>query len=400
MTTTTLSQAGLDALHRAMEARVARGELPGIVTLVARGDDVHVDAIGAMEFGGDRPLRRDAIFRIASMTKPILAAAAMTLVEDGTLALDEPVERLLPELAGRRVLRRVDGPLDDTVPAERSITVEDLLSFRMGYGHLLVPEATPPIDPPYPVIEAARELELVMGAPEPRTPHDPDRWIERFASLPLLSQPGERWHYNAGSLVLSVLVARAAGEPLDAVLRARVLEPLGMRDTGFSMPADKTDRLPSQYSAFETGTPRLVTVSGPDVWTSRPVFPSGAGGLVSTVDDYLAFARLLLNGGRHGDERLLSEASVDAMTANRLTPDQIAGGGFLLNGQGWGLGMAVSVAPDEASPAPGRYGWAGGYGTGWFNDPNRGLIGIAMTQMSDFLWNGGLAEFTRLAARA
>ena len=401
MTTSTLSQAGIDALHRAMEARVAKGDLPGLVTLVAQGDDVRVDAIGAMEFGGDRPMRRDTIFRIASLTKPILAAATMMLVDDGTLTLDEPIERLVPEMADRRVLRRVDGPLDDTVPAERPITIDDLLTFRMGYGHLFVPDAVPPLDPPFPVVEAARALNLVMGAPEPRTPHDPDRWIELFASLPLMYQPGSRWNYNAGSLVLGVLVARAAGQPLDALLRARVFEPLGMRDTGFSMPADQTGRLPSQYQTdFETGELRLQTVTGPDVWVTAPPFPSGAGGLLSTVDDYLAFARMLLNGGRHGSGRLLSEPAVAAMTTNHLTPEQIAGGGPILGDQGWGLGMSVTVAPDEVSAEPGRYGWAGGYGTTWFNDPRRGLIAIVMTQVSDFLWNGGVAEFSRLAARA
>src|SRR5439155_11724040 len=245
---TSLSQTGLERLHQAMAARVARGEMPGMVTLMAKGDEVHVDAIGTMAFGGDQPMRRDTIFRITSMTKPILAAATMLLVEDGTLALDEPVDRLLPELADRRVLRRIDGPLDDTVAANRPITVEDLLTFRMGYGMLIEPTATPPFDPPFPIVQAANELQLVMGPPDPRTPHDPDRWIERFGRLPLMYQPGERWQYNTGSLVLSVLVARAAGQSLEAFLRTRIFEPLGMEATGFWMPADRVDRLPMQYT--------------------------------------------------------------------------------------------------------------------------------------------------------
>jgi CubicO group peptidase (beta-lactamase class C family) len=397
MNTTSLSQAGLDGLHRGMAARVARGEMPGLVTLVARGDDVHVDAIGTMAFGGDEPMRRDTIFRIASLTKPILAAATMTLVEDGTLRLDEPVDRLLPELANRRVLRHIDGPLDDTVPAERPITVEDLLTFRMGFGLIIEPT----FDPPYPIVRAINDLQLVMGPPDPRTPHDPDRWIELFGTLPLMYQPGERWQYNAGSLVLGVLVARAAGRPLEAVLRARVFEPLGMKDTGFSMPVEQARRLPSQYTTdFQTGKVEQDPLNGLDVWTRPPVFPSGAGGLLSTADDYLAFARLLLNKGRHRDERLLSERSVELMTTNHITPEQITGGGVLLSGSGWGLGMAVTVAPDNVSPVPGRYGWAGGYGTTWFNDPDRQLAAIALTQTVGFLFNGGLAEFDELAASA
>jgi CubicO group peptidase (beta-lactamase class C family) len=181
------SDSELDGLHKAMAARVAKGELPGLVMLVAHGSDVHVDTIGVTAIGSDDPMRRDTIFRIASMTKPILAAATMMLVEDGRLALDEHADRLLPELADRRVLKRIDGPLDQTIPAARPITVEDLLTFRMGYGMIFEPS----LEPPYPIITAANELELVMGPPDPPTPHNPDEWIRRFGTLPLMYQPGE-----------------------------------------------------------------------------------------------------------------------------------------------------------------------------------------------------------------
>ena len=389
------SQAGLDRLHEAMAARVANGELPGMVTLVAQGQDVHVDAIGVMAFGSTDPMRRDTIFRITSMTKPILAVATMMLIEGGALALDEPVDRLLPELADRKVLKRIDGPLHDTVPARRAITIEDLLTFRMGHGLLFEPT----FDPPYPIVTAAKDLQLVMAAPDPRTPHDPDEWLRRFGTLPLMCQPGERWQYNTGSLVLSVLVARAARQSLADFFRARIFQPLGMKDTGFSMPEGQSHRLPSQYmTSFQTGRMELQTQSGPSVWTKPPAFPSGAAGLVSTVDDYLAFARLLLNEGVHKNERLLSERSVRLMTTNHLTPEQMAGGGPILAGQGWGFGVAVATAPDEVSSVAGRYGWNGGYGTYWFNDPSRGLIAIAMTQTSDVLFNGTMSEFARLAA--
>jgi CubicO group peptidase (beta-lactamase class C family) len=391
-----LTQTGLEGLHQAMAARVAKGEAPGMVTLVARDDDVHVDTIGTMAFDSDRPMGRDTIFRIASMTKPILAAATMQLVEDGVVTLEEPVDRVLPELAGRRVLRRLDGALDDTVPADRPMTVEDLLTFRLGHGLLIGPET----DQSWPILRAADELELCIGAPYPRTPHDPDAWIERFGRLPLMAQPGQRWLYGTGSLLLGVLVARAAGQPLEAFLRARLFEPLGMRDTGFSMPADKTERLPTQYTTdFQTGAVEAQLIPGPEVWTRPPAFPSGAAGLLSTADDYLAFARMLLRGGTHGGQRLLSERSISQMTANHLTPEQVASGGALLSGSGWGYGVSVTVEPDDTSPVPGRYGWFGGYGTTWFNDPHRRLIAIGLTQNVGFLFNGGMAEFTRLAAQ-
>ncbi len=398
MKTFALTQAGLDRLHQAMAARVENRSLPGIVTLVAQGDDVYVDVIGAMAFDGGRPMRRDTIFRITSMTKPILGAATMLLVDDGRLALDEPVSRLLPELADRRVLKRLDGPLDQTVPANRPITVEDLLTFRQGFGFIIVEPVT--FNPPYPIIRRAEELQLAMAQPDPRTPYDPDEWIARFATLPLMYQPGERWQYNVASLVLGVLVARAADQPLGVFLQDRLFEPLGMRDTGFVMPADHVGRLPTEYATdFVTGKMAEVTTTGPDVWTTPPPFPSGAGGLLSTVDDYLAFARLLLGRGVHQGRRLLSEASLDAMITNHLTPEQIAGGGVLLDGQGWGYCLGVSVMPDAISP-PGRYGWSGGYGTTWFNDPNRGRIAIALTQVSDFMFNGALIEFNQLAVQA
>jgi CubicO group peptidase (beta-lactamase class C family) len=379
-----------------MAARVERGELPGIVILLARDDEVQVDEIGATSFGGGEPVRRDTVFRVTSMTKPILAAATMALVEDGALEPEEPVDRLIPELAHRRVLRRVDGPLDDTVAASRSITVEDLLTFRMGCGML----TEPTFDPPFPIVRAADELQLCLGPPEPRTPHDPDQWIERLGRLPLMYQPGERWQYNTGSLVLGVLVARAAERPLGEVLRTRLFEPLGLRDTGFSLPADQAGRLPSQYTMdFQTGAVKPQAGTGPEVWTVPPTFPSGAAGLLSTADDYLVFARMLLGKGLHGNRRILSERSVEMMTTNHLTPEQIARAGPILSGSGWGFGVAVTVAPDEVSPA-GRYGWSGGYGTSWFNDPHRQLVAIALTQASGFLFNGGLAEFNQLAARA
>lgn len=381
-------------LHDAMTARVERGEFPGLVSVVARGDDVTVDVLGVTHFSGDVPMRRDTPFRIASMTKPVMAAATMMLAEDDVIDLEEPVTRLLPELAGQRVLTRLDAPLDDTVAPARPITVEDLLTFTLGFGIITVDRQ---IDPDYPIVRAWRERELAMSEPDPRTPHGPDEWIRRFGELPLMHQPGERWMYNAGTLVLGVLLARASGQPLGDLLRERLFEPLGMHSTGFWLPAERAAELPGHYMTdFSTGRMAERDTTPPEQWSAPPAFPSGSAGLLSTADDFLAFARLLLNRGVHGGTRLLSEQSVASMTTNHLSPEQIATGGMLLHQQGWGYGMAVTVTADEVS-GPGRYGWSGGYGTSWFNDPNEGLIAIVLGQVSDLMWSGALTEFDRLA---
>jgi CubicO group peptidase (beta-lactamase class C family) len=295
------------------------------------------------------------------------------------------------------VLRRLDGELTDTVAARRPITARDLLTFRLGYGLITEPE----FDPPYPIVTATADLDLMMGPPEPRTPHSPDEWIARFGSLPLMEQPGERWRYNAGTLVAGVLVARAAGAPLGDVLRDRLFTPLGMVDTGFAATPAQARRIPGYYMTDGgVGEPLPQPHSTPAEWLIEPAFPSGSGGLLSTVDDFLAFARLLRDGGRCGRIRLLPEESVAAMTTNQLTPAQIDSAGVLLDGQGWGYGMSVGTAANDDGVALGQYGWSGGAGTNWFNDPSQDLIAIAMTQVSDFLWNGGLTEFNTLAAGA
>ncbi len=374
-------------MHEVLAGRIGRGELPGAVALVARGDDVRVEVLGTTAFGGDTPMRRDTVFRIASLTKPLLAAATLRLVEDDVLDLEEPVHRLLPELAGQRVLARLDGPLDETVPRDRPVTVEDLLTMRLGFGTITEPS----FDPPWPIVTAAEELRLVLGPPDPRTPWEPGEWIRRFGSLPLMHQPGTRWQYNVGSLVLGVLLARAEGKPLGDVLRERLLDPLGMHETGFFLPASRARDLPQQYFSGEAST-----LTGPEVWSEPPVFPSGAGGLVSTVDEYHAFARMLLRRGVHGGTRILSEKSVELMTTNRLTPEQVGTAGVLLEGSGWGFGVGVLLTPN-ASGAAGQYGWSGGSGTTWFNDPRHDLTAILFTQVSDVLWDGTLKDFEKAA---
>ncbi len=388
MSTGGLSEARLSRMHDIMAGYVERGDVPGLVTLVSRHGEVHVDAIGMKASGGDDPIQRDTIFRISSMTKPITAVATMLLVEECKLRLDEPVERLLPELANRKVLKRLDGPLDETVPAQRPITLRDLLTFRMGFGLLMAPPGT------YPIQAAISEQELGQGPPTPLTPPAPDEWIRRLGTLPLMYQPGERWMYNTGSDVLGVLIARATGQPLEAFLRERIFEPLGMRDTSFSVPASKLDRLATSYwtnpatEAFE-----LFDAAAGGQWSQPPAFPSGAGGLVSTIDDYLALGQMLLRQGQHGGARLLARPTVETMTTDQLTPAQKTVSGLIpgfFDSRGWGFGVAIVTRRDDLAAVPGQFGWDGGLGTSWYSDPREDLVAILMTQC------GGLPQFSKV----
>ncbi len=377
MSTGGFSEARLSRLHDVMSGYVDRGDIPGMVTLVSRRGDVHVDTLGAKAIGGD-PMRRDTIFRIASMTKAITAAAAMILVEECKLRLDEPVDRLLPELANRKVLKRLDAPLDDTVPAIRPITVRNLLTFRMGFGMIMGPPDK------YPILHAIDELQLGLGPPSPDTTPAPDEWIRRLGTLPLMHQPGERWMYNTGSEVLGVLIARASGQPFDVFLRERIFEPLGMQDTGFSVPAADIDRLATSYwTNFHTGKLEVFDQAQGGQWSRPPAFPSGAAGLVSTVDDYHAFARLLLNKGEHRGQRILSRPSVETMTTDQLTPEQKAVSGLIpgyFDSHGWGFGVSVVTKRVDLAGPIGKFGWDGGLGTSWYSDPQEDMVTILLTQ--------------------
>ena len=315
-----LAAAGLRRLHDRLARHVESGEVPALVALVARGGDVHIDALGSRALGDTAPLRRDAIFRIASLSKPIAAAGAMVLVDDGVLSLGDPVDVLLPELAGRRVLRSLEGPLDDTVPATRAITVDDLLTFRLGFGAIMAPPGT------YPIQDAEAELGLMtLGPPWPPPPFGSDEWIARFATLPLLHQPGAEWRYNTGAQVLGILLERASGQPLETFLRERLFEPLGMVDTSFSVPAAERGRFTTAYMP-DRDTGALTVLDPPEGgwWNQPPAMANEAGMLVSTIDDLWAFVSMLLAGGRHEGQQLLSPGAVAAMTRDHLTAAQRA----------------------------------------------------------------------------
>ena len=303
-----LTDEGLAAFDNVAQQNVESGGAPGVVALVAHGDQVHVTASGGLSLDGP-PVARDSVFRIASMTKPVAAATAARARRRGAVELDQPVDGLLPELADRRVLRSIDAPLDEVVPAARPITLRDLLTFTFGFGVAMEMFAA---RRELPIVAAERAARLhTLGPPEPDQQPPTDEWMAALGALPLIAQPGERWLYNTGASVLGVLCARAAGAPLGEVMASRLLDPLGMTST--AMWTSETDRLATAYAPRE-GT--LEVWDRPDGrWSHAPSFPDGAAGLVSTVDDLHAFANLLLCGG----EPLLDPGLVHQMTTNQLS---------------------------------------------------------------------------------
>jgi len=358
-------------LHDILQIHVGNGSVPGAVALVARGDRVEAQAAGCADVGGTCPMGRDSIFRIASITKPITAAAVMMLVEDGQITLDDPVAPWLPELASPAVVRTPAGPVDDVVPAIRPITVADLLTFRAGYGF--------PSDFSLPAVRLLVS-ELKQGPPQPQLVVAPDEWMAALARIPLLRQPGEAWLYNTCSDILGVLIARVSGRPLPEFLAERLFGPLGMADTGFEVPASKLDRFTSYYRTGPAGGLELVDAPGGQ-WSNLPAFPSGAGGLVSTVDDWHRFARMLLAGGSLGGRQLLSAASVQQMTTDQLTPSQRDASRLFLEGQGWGFGGSVDVEAIDPWNVTGRYGWVGGTGTAAHVTASSGAVAVLLSQL-------------------
>jgi CubicO group peptidase (beta-lactamase class C family) len=368
----TFSPERLARIAPLLEDRVAAG-LPGVVALVARGQEAHVATAGVQDLASHAPMRRDTIFRIASMTKPLVASIALTLIEEGYLALDDPVDRWLPELANRRVLRRLESELDDTTPAVRPITVRDVMTFRLGLGVIMAPPDS------YPIQRAMSALGVTPG-PRPLAA-SPDEFIRRLGSLPLVHQPGERWLYHTGIDVLVVLIERVARRPFAGLLAERLTGPLGMADTAFQVPERTRARIATAYAwqANDGGIEIWDRAEG--AWSVPPAFP---GSLVSTADDYLAFCRMLLAGGLGPKGRILSRAAVALMTCDQLTGEQKASSPFTAGfweRTGWGMGgVAITNRRDDICANPGAFGWSGGIGTHFVADPTEGLVAIALTQ--------------------
>jgi CubicO group peptidase (beta-lactamase class C family) len=311
----------------------------------------------------------DALFRIASITKPMMAAVVLTMVADGTLQLDQPVDELLPELASPRVVRSLHGPTDDTVPASRAITVRHLLTSTNGHGF--------PSDFSAPAMQLLVER-LLQGATELQRVPAPDDWMTILAEIPLLHQPGEGFTYNAAFDILGVLAARAGGMALPELMAARLFAPLGMTETGFAFPAGSVGRRTSYYRHGDDGLVELDDADDQDgPWSTVPPFPSGAGGLVSSLADVVAFQRMLLSGGAG----ILPAQLVTAMMSDQLTPTIRNTDTAFLDGQTWGFGGGVDIVDLRPWNVTGRYGWVGGTGTAAHVVPSDDSIAVLLTQV-------------------
>lgn len=367
----------LARLTEAMRAYVERGDVAGVVTLAwRRGEMAQCDALGLRDEADRLPMERDTLFRIASMTKPVTSAAAMMLIEADRLTLDAPVNQWLPELSALRVLRDPTGPLDATDPLREPITVLDLLTHRAGFAYHFT--STGPLAEAY--AAAFNGVDSRAGS---------DGWLAHVASLPLMFQPGMRWHYSVATDILGVLIERVSGLSLGDFFRTRIFEPLGMRDTAFSIAGAQLERLSTAWRFDPQSRRRVVEErAAGSRWANAARFQSGGGGLASTAQDYLQFARLLLGRGRVGDTRLLSHRSVDLMRSNFLTREQRrmpAIGPITWAGQGFGLGLSVVDDPAQQLPlgyrSTGSFGWPGAFGTSWFADPVEEMIGIMLIQL-------------------
>jgi CubicO group peptidase (beta-lactamase class C family) len=364
----------LGAVGPLLENVVNAGDLSGVVAMVWRkGEIVRLDTVGRRDIANGLPMERDTLFRIASMTKPITSVATMMLVEEGRIALDDPITKWLPEFAQMRVLNSPDGALHETSPSPRAITVEDLLTHRAGlaYGFTSAPAL-------------AKAHEQALGSVLD-SPYGPDEWLKRLASLPLTHPPGRQLHYSHATDVLGFLVGRAAGTGFREFLMERILKPLGMNDTDFHIPPAKRARAAVMYQR-DTETGKLHPVAMPQ-YDDPPEFAGGGGGLISTVDDYLAFARMMLNNGELNGRRYLKPETVALMRTNHLTDAQrqipFLGLPFWT---GMGFGLGVSVVTDAAKQewmgagSEGSFGWPGAFGTWWQADPVKEMILIFLIQ--------------------
>jgi CubicO group peptidase (beta-lactamase class C family) len=386
---TGFSQSRLERMHTTLRRHIKESRLPGLVALIYyRGHEL-VHAIGSFAFEGKVPMERNTIFRLASMTKPITAVAAMILVEECKIRLDDPIDNWLPELKDRKVLRTIESQLDDTVPAKRRITLRDLLTFRSGYGEIGL------ISPTSPLQKAMIDAQLPLST-WPLT-FTADEFMKRLGNLPLAHHPGEQWLYHMGAEILGVLIARVSGRSLGSFLRDRIFEPLGMADTGFYVPQAKLNRLPTCYGTnfpmVDYAPSSFMSPSNFEIvvldearngnYSQPPIFESGGGGLVSTVDDLLAFGKMMLNKGAYCGERILSRPSIELMTMDHIPAEQKLTSPFFQNfwdTRGWGLGLSVVTKRFDLEDVPGRFGWDGAFGTSWYVDPEEDLIGILLSQ--------------------
>ncbi|UFU06779.1 serine hydrolase domain-containing protein [Ruania halotolerans] len=356
-------------VNDALAPHVGSDNIPGLTWSVRDRDQALTGALGHRDLAGAEPVRTDTIFRIASMTKPVTALVALMLVDDHAISLTDPVDPYLPELADRRVLRHPHAELEDTVPADRPITMLDLLTNTCGWGMDFTDFS------PTPLGAAWAERGAAPGPPAPAGALPTDEWLAAASDLPLQAQPGQRWLYNTSSVVLGMLIERVAGARLGEVMAERIFAPLGMTDTGFHVPPESMSRF---GACFAVGTDVYDPADGQ--WAARPPADGGDAGLVSTASDYARFTDLVRSGGAVGDQRVVSNDLVRAMTTNQLDAEVLARGGPAADGgSGWGYGCGVLTRPAPSGLSAGSHGWDGGLGSRWFTDPVTDRTGILLT---------------------
>jgi CubicO group peptidase (beta-lactamase class C family) len=372
-----IANCSYNSMERSARTAVESGDIPGVVAQVWRNGELCCDvAVGYRNVEHKIPMDRSTIFAVASMTKPVTVALALTLVDAGELRLDDPITRWAPEFGQMRVLRRPDGPLDDTIPAARPITVEDLMMHRSGlaYGFM----SPPPLG-------AALIARLGMGIDSTLTP---DEWLETLAELPLVYQPGERFNYGLSIDVLGLVAARVLGTSLRGAMQERLFGPLGMSDTDFWMPPEKRPRMASLYHSTQPGqfTPTQVPSFTADI---APDFVSGGQGMLSTAGDYLRFARMLLNDGEIDGVRVLQPATAQILRRNRYSDAQRQQHSMMGRPFTAGIGLGVWVITNAADPAAtgsvGSFGWAGAFGGWWQADPQEDMILLWLQECSPAL---------------
>ncbi len=373
-----MSEERLQRITEITQQYVDEGKLAGVITMVARhGKLVHFEAVGQRGADDDRPLEKDALFRIYSMTKPITAVAAMQLYEQGLFQLSDPISKFVPELAELTVLNG-DG---EEEPANGPITMQQLLTHTAGFSYGFNPND--PVDQRY------REAATFDVS-------NLDEFAEALAKLPLKYHPGSQWHYSVAVDVTGLIVERLSGQPFDEYLQEHIFEPLGMTDTFFSVPDEKWDRfLPNHYWDREASALKTL---GPDSYDRyrNVTLHSGGGGLVGTAMDYMRFAEALRNGGSLDGNRILSPRTVDFMTMNHLPASISSGGsgespgigGRSLNGFGFGLGfgLVTDVPASGVIGSVGEYSWGGAAGTIFWVDPEEDFVVVAMIQLMGSPW--------------
>jgi len=392
-----VDQAALAQIAPGLQAVIDAGDLSGFVTLIWRkGEEIQFNALGQRDIEAGLPMARDTIFRIASMTKPVTSVAALMLLEEGKLKLDDPITKWAPEFADMKVLKSATGPVGDTYPSPRDITIEDLMTHRAGLAYAFTSIG--------PIAHAHQKAlgDVLTGDMAP------DAWMKALAGLPLSYPPGERFHYGHATDVLGFLVGRIEAKPFREVLMERIFGPLKMVDTDFYFPPEKQGRAAKVYR-LKDDMSGLEEAPFPRR-DAPPKFCGGGGGLVSTLDDYLTFARMLLGDGEVDGVRLLKPETVALMRTNRLTDAQreipFMGIPFWL-GQGFGLGLSVVTDPEKqawmGAGAAGAFGWPGAFGTWWQADPKKGMILIYLIQNSMPLGPEAAAQLAtgqRMGARA